>query len=231
MARFGHNPHDSMQHLNGNLLCAVDVETTGLLPGHHDVIQIAVLPLDGKIKPLKTIMPFYMDMKPKFPENVDKKAMTVTNIDYVKLMSRAIEPWRAVDLFEEWFKRLNLPERKRIVPLATNYLFDKPFIEDWLGGPKNYDAFFHPHFRDTMVIGAYFADRADQHSVRIPFPKLGLGEMASNLNIKNLKAHDALQDCFTTAELYRKVLFEFTPNFRESGQKWDQTGAAPEYCI
>ena len=46
-----------MIHLNGNILCAVDVETTGLEVGFHEIWQIAVLPLDSNIKPNKDILP------------------------------------------------------------------------------------------------------------------------------------------------------------------------------
>ena len=45
----------SLVHLNGDLLCAVDCETTGLNCKEHDIIQVCVLPLDSQIQPLKEI--------------------------------------------------------------------------------------------------------------------------------------------------------------------------------
>lgn len=225
MARFGHNPHSSMIHLNGNLLCAVDVETTGLDHTKHDVIQIAILPLDSSIKPLKTIHPFYMDMKPKRPETIDKKAATVHGMGMMELIQRGIDPWKAVDLFEEWFYRLNLPVGKKIVPLAHNWVFDREFIREWLGGPKNFENFFDHHYRDSMAAALYLNDRAEQHVERIPIPKVSLSYCCSVFSVNNLKAHDALQDCAATAEVYRRMLTMFTPNTCTSG------GTPPEYNI
>jgi DNA polymerase III, epsilon subunit and related 3''-5'' exonucleases len=208
----GVNPHSSMMHLNGNLLCAVDVETTGLDPAKHDVIQIAVLPLDSEIKPLKTVFPFYMNMAPKRPENIDYNAMAVSKIDCVKLINNSIDPWKAVDLFEEWFTKLNLPVGKKIVPLAHNWQFDRSFILEWLGGPKCFEFFFHHCYRDSMTASLYLNDRAEQFIEKIPIPKVTLSYCGSVLGVPNAKAHDALQDCIQTAEVYRRMLTMFTPN-------------------
>lgn len=214
-----------MVHLNGNLLCAVDVETTGLDPAKHDVIQIAVLPLDAEIKPIR-IMPFYMNMKPKRPENIDKKAMTVSNISLVQLLRTAIEPWDAVDLFEEWFLRLKLPVGKKLVPLAHNWPFDRQFILEWLGGPKSFEYFFDWHYRDSMCAAAYLCDRADAFLDRVPYTHYGINDLGAKHGVPNYKAHDALQDCIQTAEVYRRMLTTFTPML-PAGQ---QT-APPEYII
>lgn len=210
MARYGHSPHSSMQHLNGNLLCAVDVETTGLDPAKHDLIQICILPLDANIKPIK-IMPFYMNMKPKRPETINRKAMTVSNLSLVQLLRTAIDPWDAVDLLDEWFNRLHLPVGKKLVPLAHNWVFDRQFILEWLGGPKSFEYYFDYHYRDSFPACSYLNDRADAHCEPIPFPHIGLAEVCSKTGVQNLKAHDALQDCIATAENYRRLLTYFTP--------------------
>ncbi len=225
MARYGVSEHSSMIHLNGNLLCVVDVETTGLDPAQHDVIQIAVLPLDSEIKPLKTVYPFYMNMKPKRPENIDWKAATVTKLNMAQLINSAIDPWTAVDLFEEWFRKLNLPVGRKIMPLAHNWPFDRQFILEWLGGPRSFEYFFHHHYRDSMCASLYLNDRAEQHIDHIPIPKVSLEYCCTVFGVQNLKAHDALQDCITTAEVYRRMLTIFTPTSLQSA------GTPPEYYI
>lgn len=204
----GRSPHSSMVHLNGNLLCAVDVETTGLTAGFHDVIQLAILPLDSCIKPLKTIMPFYVNMKPKRPENVEKAAARTHRIDMANLIINGLDPWKAVDLFEEWFERLNLPVGKKIVPLAHNWVFDRSFVIDWLGD-LSFQHFFDYHYRDSMTAALFCNDRADHHNERIPYPKVSLSYCSSELRVENINAHDALSDCVTTAEVYRRMLMEF----------------------
>jgi DNA polymerase III epsilon subunit-like protein len=214
-----------MIHLNGNLLCAVDVETTGLDPAKHDVIQIAVLPLDSEIRPLKTVMPFYMNMQPKRPENIDYQAMQVSKLDTLKIINMSIDPWKATDLFEEWFEKLNLPVGKKLMPLAHNWVFDRQFIMEWLGGPKSFEYFFHHHYRDSMTAALYLNDRAEQHVEKIPIPKVSLNYCGTVFRVPNAKAHDALQDCIQTAEVYRRMLMMHTSVGMNEKQE------PPEYII
>jgi len=207
MTRYGgKSPHSSMIHLNGNLLCAVDVETTGLRPGYHDIIQIAVLPLDSQIRPIQNIRPFYVAaMKPKRLENIDKAAPKAHRINMAELCLKGLDPWKAVDLFEEWFERLELPVGKRIVPLAHNWVFDRAFVIDWLG-ELSFEHFFDYHYRDSMVAAEYLNDRADHHVEKYPFPKVSLEYCCNILNVTNADAHNALADCVATAEVYKRML-------------------------
>lgn len=208
MARFGgRTPHSSMAHLNGNLLCAIDTETTGLDFRRHDIIQLAILPLDACIKPLQTVRPFVIEMIPKNMDAIEPGARKTHRIDMAQLILRAIDPWKAVDHFEDWFTKLNLPLGKKIMPLAHNWLFDRNFIESWLGGPLSFDNFFHFHFRDSMTAALFMNDRADQKMDPVPYPKVSLKYCCSQLSVRNERAHDALQDCVATAEVYRNMLY------------------------
>lgn len=193
------------RHLQGNLLCAVDVETTGFLVGKHDVVQVAVLPLDSDFRLLTTVMPFYMNLQPKRPENIDPDAMRTSRLNLADLIINGCEPYKAADLFVEWFYGLELGLDKRIVPVAHNWQFDKGFMVDWLGA-KTYDAHFHYSYRDTMIALNFLNDRAAFNCETIPFSKLSLGHLCSVLGVVNDKPHDALADCAATAECYRRLL-------------------------
>lgn len=197
----------SMLHLNGNLLCAIDVETTGVIPGQHDLIQICVLPLNSDLKPLREILPFYMEMQPKRPENVDHNAMKVNRLNFAELLLRATDPYKASDLFEEWFERLKLPFNKRISPLAHNWPFDRGFILDWLG-QKTFEYIIDGRFRDTMTAALFANDRSCFNNIPTPYPKVNLTYLASQLKVehKELRRHDALQDCIITAEIYHRMM-------------------------
>lgn len=208
MARYGHSPHSSMKHLNGNLLCAIDVETTGFDAQKHDIIQLCILPLDHQIKPLETIMPFFVEMTPKRPENVDLEASKVHRLKMCEIIKRGMDPDKAYDLFEEWFAALNLPIGKNITPLAHNWVFDREFVREWTGGPLNFQNYFDFRYRDSMVAASFMNDRADARCAKYPYPKVSLEYLCSIHQIKNPKAHDALADCITTAEIYRRMLIE-----------------------
>lgn len=203
--RLGHSPHSSMQHLNGNLLCAVDVETTGLISKKHDIIQLAILPLDSQIKPSSTAPPFYINMQPKHPENIDHAALKINKTELAHLIINGFDPWKAADMLDEWFERLKLPVNKRIVPLGHNWIFDCDFIKEWMGD-LSFQHVFDFHYRDSMTAALYLNDRADHHNEKYPFPKVSLQYCCSQLEVKNINAHDALADCVATAEVYRRML-------------------------
>lgn len=192
-------------HLNGDIIAAVDVETTGLRPRYHDIVQVAVVPLNSDFEMLEGVTPFYSEMRPKRPENIDEKAMTVSRLNLHTIMSRALDADRMADFFMEWYEGLPLPERKRLAPLAHNWIFDYQFMEDWLGY-ENMQHYFSGHYRDLMAAGIYENDKAAHNVEPYPYPKHGLRYYASQLGVENPNPHDALGDCITTARCYRKVV-------------------------
>jgi DNA polymerase III epsilon subunit-like protein len=201
-----------MTHLNGDILCVVDVETSGEIPGFHDLLQICVLPLDYKLDVWKDFPPFYFEIQPKRPENYgvksewnDETAKTKNKQLMAHAQVNGMEPYRAADLFDEWFQKFNLGFRKRIVPLAHNWPFDRGFVIDWLGY-ETYNQLFSPCYRDSMVCASFLNDRADFRQEPFPYNKVNLAWLAKQHHIDHSRAHDALADCFTTAQVYRQLV-------------------------
>src|SRR4029077_8974982 len=110
--------YSGMQHLNGNLLAAIDIETTGLDPKIHEIIQICILPLNSQIQPLKEILPFYIDMAPGRPESIDPQALSVSKLELCRIMQQGFDQFKGADLLDSWFDKLDLAIGKRISPLA-----------------------------------------------------------------------------------------------------------------
>jgi DNA polymerase III epsilon subunit-like protein len=123
-------------------------------------------------------------------------------------MINGTEPYRAADLFDEWFKKLGLGYEKRLVPLAHNWPFDRGFIIDWLG-KETVDQYIDSRARDTMVIANFCNDLADFRSEGFPYAKTDLSYMCTTLKIEHPKAHDALQDALATSKLYKELLKRF----------------------
>lgn len=202
-------PAPSMQHWNGHQVCAIDIETTGLEAGYHEIIQICILPLDSNFLPRKDVLPFYMPLKPNFPDRLDKAAIELNLDNALDCMLKGFNSETAKDLLDEWVNKLKLPYtptgvRKRIMPLGANFAFDRGFLIDWLG-PLNYSNYFDGRFRDIIVVANFINDKAGMHGDVVPYSKVKLGWLATKLNVTKYQQHDALHDCLMTAEIYRKL--------------------------
>ena len=96
--------YPGLVHLNGCLMAAVDLETTGTRPGYHEIIQIAVVPLDSDFKPLADVRPFYTLVKPKHPERESEAAKQKHKIPMSELLLHAPRPtaWPTGCLTGSW---------------------------------------------------------------------------------------------------------------------------------
>lgn len=194
-------------NMNGNIMAAVDVETTGLDATKHDIIQIAVVPLDSTYRPNPNIAPFVYKIAPRIDrlKYVEKKANRVHGFDLADMVRSCPDCWTVSDRLVEWFDKLPLGMDKRLVPLGHNYSFDRQFIIEWLG-PLSYDRMFSYHYRDSMHLALSINDACDIHAEPAAYTRYGLGDLCRFHKVENLKAHDALCDCLATAELYRRMI-------------------------
>jgi len=198
----------SLLNLDGHMLAAVDVETTGRVAGYHEVIQIAVVPLSSAIEPLPDVHPFYMNIAPEYPERVEQSASMVHGLSIEELMLNCPDGWKVADLFDDWFQSLDLPFDKRLVPLAHNWGFERGFLTHWLG-IESLNQFFHFHPRDSMLFALSINDAANFHGFSTPFPYVGLKAMCKKFGIQIDQAHDALSDSIAEAKLYKALIQSF----------------------
>jgi DNA polymerase III epsilon subunit-like protein len=197
--------YSGLVNLNGNMMAAIDYETTGKRPGYHEIIQIGIVPLNSDLRPITDIRPFYTTVKPEHPGRQEKGAGYVHGLDINELVLHAPEPGRVKDLLVEWFNRLELPFGKKLTPLAQNWPFECGFTKAWLGVELT-DELFHSHARDSMQLALNLNDRAAFAGAQIPFARVGLTSLCRKLGITNDRPHDALHDAFAEAEVYRALL-------------------------
>ena len=196
----------SLKHLNDNILCAVDTETTGLDPRKHDLIQVAVIPLNDFYRPRSDIMPFTMKLKPRNIKTAQAEAIRTSRADLTNLMLHGVDYYDAADLFDRWYNEiLKVSPNKRIMPLAHNWPFDRDFLREWLT-PEGFDLYFSGHYRDSMVAAMYLNDRAEHHTEVYPNPKMKLTYLCTHHGINLDNAHDAIADAVAAAELYKRFL-------------------------
>lgn len=201
----------AMEHWNNKMCCVIDTETTGLDPNFHEIIQIAVVPLTSNFEILRGVLPFHVNLKPEYPERADPQALSVNKRVMTEIIDRGMDKFKALDLFDDWFHKLEIKMNKygnpnKIMPLGQNYGFDKSFIQAWMG-VETYNNYFDYHYRDTMHAALYLNDRAGAHAEKVPFPKVNLQYLATTLKIESDRAHDALEDCLTTAKVYKQLCF------------------------
>lgn len=199
MARRSIHPHH-----NGNLLAAVDIETTGTDPSLHEIIQIGIQPLNADFEPHQEIQPFYSSARPLLPDNADPMAMRVHHLTLSEL-EVALHPDEVEDLLVEWFESLELPFERRLIPVAHNYPFEKSFLTKWLGVALH-DQIFLGVSRDSQAAATYLNEKAALEGRDIPFQKVTLTYLTDYFSIPNTNPHDALNDAIAGARLYRKLL-------------------------
>jgi DNA polymerase III epsilon subunit-like protein len=197
--------YSGLVHNSGNLLAAIDLETTGRRAGYHEPIQMAVVPLNSDLRPNPELRPFYTTIKPLYPERQERTAGHVHGIDINELVLHAPHPHKVADLLVEWVEHLDLPFNRCLIPLAHNWAFESSFLKAWLGIDLA-EQIFHSHARDAMLYAAALNDKAAFHGEPNPFNYLGLSALCKHFGVTNDKPHDALCDSLAEAEVYRAML-------------------------
>jgi len=188
---------------NANVLAPLDIETTGNTAGYHEIIQIAIVPLDDDLNQMD-VSPFYMNIRPEHPERAQKDATRAHGISLDRL-EHCPRKDQVADTLEEWFVNLNLPMDKRLIFLTQNGLFDIPFIKHWLGNVA-FDRYFCWIGRDTMHFACGLNDQAAFKCQPVPFTGVGLKPLANKLGIELSNHHNALADAIATGKVYKELL-------------------------
>jgi DNA polymerase III epsilon subunit-like protein len=194
--------------MRGHIFCAVDVETTGRVPGYNEIIQLAIVPLNEELDVNRDLPSFNGLMCPDYPERWSSKAEGVHGISREMLETHGLSQDQMFDKFDEYFNRLELPENKRITPLAHNWAFEKVFLQHWMGF-DTFDEYFQSTARDTFLLANSINDMCAWQGKDQYFGRTNLTDMCKKLGVTLTNAHDALADCEATIEVYRKLIALF----------------------
>ena len=185
------------------MICAIDCETTGLTAHYHEAVDICILPLTDTFDPATHVEPFYVEIKPEFPERIEKDALRANGHTVEELMARTITREIVVNMFVTWYNS-TIPRGQKIEPLAQNFYFDRSFLSATLKG-LNLNNYIFYRARDTQRVIEYLNDRSRIHGVHPPFESSALTKVAAQLGIDTSRAHTAMGDCLTCAAVYRKL--------------------------
>lgn len=192
-------------------VCAIDTETGGLDPGRHELIAIAIVPLNEHFEP--NGKPFYTKVRPERPDQLDPHALKV-NGESAESLATAPTRQEAVQAFLEWCnEEITVPGYKKIAPLAHNWAFDGPFIQRFLDPeyqtPITADLFETFGVRDTKSVCMWLKDRAPVMGTPAAWRWCSLKEMQKILGIEvtwDEPPHTAIGDAYMTAAAYRALL-------------------------
>jgi hypothetical protein len=146
MARYDYTKgHQVAPHMGSYLPVAVEIETTGPLAGYDNLINLKLLPLDGRFKPSTQFYPFNLDILPKRPGNIDAASLSKSRKKRLsQVLKSGYAPDEALNTFYAWFDNHRLLSESRLIPVAWHWGKVYPFLLD----------FFHP------VMDHFFAKEA-----------------------------------------------------------------------
>lgn len=120
--------------MNEKYIVVVDLETTGLDPSCHDIIEMCAWAYDPRslaVVPADSGGEFYSKMRPGRPENVSLDALEANKLKLEDIMSWP-DPKAVWPQFVRWLKRYNKECNEYTAPLAAgkNVAFDLAFIRE-----------------------------------------------------------------------------------------------------
>lgn len=196
----------AMKHLNNNALCSISIETTGENPRLHDIVEISIMLVDNFIRPSHACVPFYNQLCPFRPENIDFKTCTLSRTKLSDAVKNGLEPSLAADRLEEWWKSLELPPNKKIVPLCMNWPLMREYLHTWLGF-ENYRFLFSEEYRDLMAAAIHINDVRNQQSRQWIYPKPGvLSYIGNQHSVEIRNSDDIMQKTLAQIQIYRLML-------------------------
>ena len=169
-------------------LAFIDLETTGLDPEKHEIIEIGALVV--KQPELKIIDELDVKVKPLHIETADPAALRINGY-------RESEWLFAADLSQAL--KLLAEKTQNAVMVAQNVTFDWSFLNKAFRATGIVNK-MHYHKLDLISMAyakLYKDERLERYNLR---------ELAGFFNIENKKAHSAMSDIKTAFEIYKKLI-------------------------
>ncbi len=195
-----------MQHLNQNLLCAIGIECTGPDPTRHELAEVCVLPMNHMLEMHDDLILFNMKMRIEMPEEIDWSKTRIHKTEVGELTHSANFRDTVSEYFLKWFQELQLPFRKKIIPLTYNYPYVRAVLHGWLGD-EIFHEIFQEDYRDVLAVAHYLNDYADMRNEPPPFSKQLFRWIANKMDIPLGEIGGSpCNDAMTLCTLYKRLL-------------------------
>lgn len=179
---------------NNNLLF-LDLETTGLDPDRHEIVEIGAILARQTARPGKTasveiIEEIEIKVKPEHIETAEPEALNVNGYNEAE--------WVFATDLKQALESLTKKADKAVV-VAQNTPFDVSFLEHAFRKTDLKYPFGH-HSLDTVSLA--YAKLSGEEGIN----KFTLWSLCEYFGIKNEKAHTAMADVRATFEVYKKLI-------------------------
>jgi DNA polymerase-3 subunit epsilon len=171
------------------MLAFVDVETTGLDPDVHEIIQVAILVESQTTN--QVVMGFETKVKPQNLEVADPKALELNGYQ------NHPEWWDSAPVMNEELAAVIASYLKNAIMVGQNVGFDKGFLQKALKKYDMWDWIGH-HTVDT-------ASMAIEHLGPLGVSSVSLKNTCKVLGIPNENEHDAMADVRRCRAVYHKL--------------------------
>jgi DNA polymerase III alpha subunit (gram-positive type) len=169
-------------------LAFIDIETTGLNPLKHEIIEIACILVEGKS--LKVLREISMKVSPHDMEGADQKALRLTGYSKKK--------WKDAVSLRQALNGLNNVAKNAML-VGWNISFDWSFLV------RDFESLGIKYKFDYHRIDAMSMAYAKQDKLRY-VGHLRLSKIASLLGFRNWKKHSAMGDTRITYEVFKKLM-------------------------
>lgn len=195
-----------MQHLNENVLCAVQVDMSSKDRITSEILEIAIVPLDMQLEVHAHLPIFSIMIKPDDRANLVVDDCRQDRTALSKCIIGGIGHEAALDMLEEWFASLSLGRKKRIFPLAYNWPLQREKLIQWMGYTHFTDIFVD-EYRDVLTTAHFVNDRYACMMMSVPFSKQSLRWICKQLKIEALgHGGSPLNDCMQIGRAYKRLM-------------------------
>ena len=185
-----------------HIIAAIDLETTGLDVDRHEIIEIAIVPLNPDLTVSAVLPEFTARIRAEHSKTADADALKVNGLDPKEGKSKSEV---AAD-FRQWLAECDI---EKIYPLAHNLKFDMAFF--CKAFPAEARVFSH-HGRDSMYFALAVNDISLRDTGEAKFSSAALWVVKEALGLPTDNCHSAIEDAKDAACVYRKLMALLTLN-------------------
>ena len=178
-----------------NIFAAIDLETTGLAPAWHEVLEIAIVPLNPDFTVSTVIPEFTCRIRAEHPERADSTALNTNRL-------KPTEGENIADVRAELVQWAMENGITSITPLAHNLAFDMAFVKTAF---PEFSRILSHHGRDSMRLALAMNDVFQAQESDMRFGSVSLGSLKLALGVEGEVQHHALEDAKDAAHVYRKL--------------------------